>query len=122
MDRFDYLVIGGGSGGLAAARRAASYGARVALVEAAELGGTCVNGGCVPKKVRWNAARVADALSAAAGYGFDIEVRGHDFAGLRNRREAYIARMREVYAKNLHKDNVQLFTGHARFSGLREIT
>jgi glutathione reductase (NADPH) len=122
MDRFDFLVIGGGSGGLAAARRAASYGARVALVEAAALGGTCVNVGCVPKKVMWNAAQVADALHAAASYGFDVEIRGHDFAALRTRREAYIARMREVYAKNLNKDAVQLFTGHARFSGPREVT
>jgi glutathione reductase (NADPH) len=122
MDRFDYLVIGGGSGGLASARRAASYGARVALVEVGELGGTCVNVGCVPKKVMWNAAQVVDALQAAAGYGFDVQVRGHDFAGLRERREAYIARMRDVYQKNLDKDNVQLFTGHARFSGEREVT
>ncbi|HEX7452546.1 MAG TPA: glutathione-disulfide reductase [Polyangiaceae bacterium] len=122
MDRFDYLVIGGGSGGLASARRAASYGARVALVEAGELGGTCVNVGCVPKKVMWNATQVVDALRAAAGYGFDVQLRGHDFAGLRARREAYIARMRDVYQKNLHKDNVQLFSGHARFSGAREVT
>jgi glutathione reductase (NADPH) len=122
MDRFDYLVIGGGSGGLASARRAASYGARVALAEAGELGGTCVNVGCVPKKVMWNAAQVVDALQAAAGYGFDVELRGHDFAGLRARREAYIARMRDVYQKNLHKDNVQLFNGHAKFSGPHEVT
>lgn len=122
MDRFDYLVIGGGSGGLASARRAASYGARVALAEAGELGGTCVNVGCVPKKVMWNAAQIVDALQAAAGYGFDVQLRGHDFAGLRARREAYIARMRDVYQKNLHKDNVQLFTGYARFSGAQEVT
>jgi glutathione reductase (NADPH) len=51
---FDYLVIGGGSGGLASARRAAEYGAKVAVVEKARLGGTCVNVGCVPKKVMWN--------------------------------------------------------------------
>ena len=87
-------------------------------MEAGELGGTCVNVGCVPKKVMWNAAQVASALQAAAGYGFDVQVRGHDFAGLRERREAYIARMRDVYDKNLHKDNVQLFIGHARFSGV----
>ncbi|MCH2110571.1 MAG: FAD-dependent oxidoreductase, partial [Polyangiaceae bacterium] len=54
-EKFDLIVIGGGSGGLATARRAASYGVRVALVEAAELGGTCVNRGCVPKKMLWNA-------------------------------------------------------------------
>jgi glutathione reductase (NADPH) len=111
MESFDYVVIGGGSGGLASARRAAEYGARVALIEAAELGGTCVNVGCVPKKVMWNAAEVADALQSAAGYGFDVELRGHDFAGLRQRREAYIERMRGNYERNLAKDHVEVIRG-----------
>ncbi len=122
MERVDYLVIGGGSGGLAAARRAASHGARVALVEAGSLGGTCVNLGCVPKKVMWNAAQVAEACQAAAGYGFDVLVRGHDFGALRQRREAYIARLREVYAKNLERDNVELVIGRGRFTGPREVS
>src|SRR3954466_867427 len=121
MERVDYLVIGGGSGGLASARRAASYGARVAVVEAAAIGGTCVNVGCVPKKVMWNAAQIAEALSHAAGYGFDIEVRGHDFAALRARREAYIKRMRAVYTNNLAKDNIELISGRATFTAPREV-
>lgn len=121
MERVDYLVIGGGSGGLASARRAATYGAKVALVEAGDLGGTCVNVGCVPKKVMWNAAEIADSLHLAAGYGFDVEVRGHDFAGLRSRREAYIERMRGVYLKNLEKDGVQLIRGRASFRGPHEV-
>ena len=62
---FDLAVIGGGSGGLACARRAAAYGARAVVVEAGRLGGTCVNVGCVPKKVMWNAAHIADALRDA---------------------------------------------------------
>ena len=111
MENFDYLVVGGGSGGLASARRAAEYGARVALIEAAELGGTCVNVGCVPKKVMWNAAEIADALRSAAGYGFDVELRAHDFAGLRQRREAYIERMRGNYQRNLAKDRVEVIRG-----------
>src|SRR6187431_3646120 len=111
MHSFDYLVIGGGSGGLASARRAAEYGARVALIEAGELGGTCVNVGCVPKKVMWNAAEIADALHSASGYGFDVTLRGHDFAGLRQRREAYIERMRGNYERNLAKDRVELIRG-----------
>jgi len=115
MDSFDYLVIGGGSGGLASARRAASHGAKVALVEAGELGGTCVNVGCVPKKIMWNAAEVAGTLAHARGYGFDVEIRGHDFAGLRERREGYIQRMRGNYAKNLAKDGVGLIHGRAHF-------
>jgi len=113
MDPFDYLVIGGGSGGLASARRAAEYGAKVALIESSELGGTCVNVGCVPKKVMWNASEVAETLHSAAGYGFQVTLEGHDFAGLCQRREAYIARMRSVYQKNLAKDGVELIRGRA---------
>jgi len=75
---YDLIVIGGGSGGIAGARRAAEHGARVLVVEAGRLGGTCVNVGCVPKKVMWNAAELADTLQAAAGYGFDVALHGHD--------------------------------------------
>src|SRR5450432_4058164 len=117
MERLDYLVIGGGSGGLASARRAAAYGARVALIESGPLGGTCVNVGCVPKKIMWNAAEVAEELHVAASYGFDVEVRGLDFGALRARREAYIARMRGNYAANLKKDGVQLISGRGKFTG-----
>ena len=67
---FDYLVLGGGSGGLATAKRAAELGARVALLEPAELGGTCVHRGCVPKKILWNAAEVAHHLHHAGEYGW----------------------------------------------------
>jgi len=121
MQSFDYLVIGGGSGGLASARRAAEYGARVALIEAGELGGTCVNVGCVPKKVMWNAAEIADALHSASGYGFDVTLRGHDFAGLRQRREAYIERMRGNYERNLAKDRVELNRGRGVLRSANEV-
>jgi glutathione reductase (NADPH) len=121
MDRLDYLVIGGGSGGLASARRAASYGARVAVIEAGPLGGTCVNVGCVPKKIMWNAAEIAEELELARSYGFDIEVRGLDFGALRTRREAYITRMRGNYAQNLKKDGVDLIFGHGQLIGSGEV-
>ncbi|HYP76197.1 MAG TPA: glutathione-disulfide reductase [Polyangiaceae bacterium] len=111
MHSFDFLVIGGGSGGLACARRAAEYGARVALVESGELGGTCVNVGCVPKKVMWNAAEIADTLHAAAGYGFELTHQALDFAALCQRREAYIERMRGHYLRNLAKDRVEIIRG-----------
>ena len=75
MQAFDLLVIGGGSGGLATAQRAAEYGARVALFEPARLGGTCVNVGCVPKKVMWNAAEIAAAIRHAPYYGRSEERR-----------------------------------------------
>src|SRR5450432_2480709 len=122
MDHVDFLVIGGGSGGLAAARRAASCGAHVAVVEAAALGGTCVNVGCVPKKIMWNAAELAAELQAARGYGFDLDLRGHDFAGLRSRREAYIARMRDRYAQNLDNSHVEVMRGRAKLSSAGQVT
>jgi glutathione reductase (NADPH) len=75
--QFDLLVLGGGSGGLATAQRAAEHGARVAIFEPARLGGTCVNVGCVPKKVMWNAAELKAALEHAPYYGFDVKG-GHD--------------------------------------------
>ncbi len=103
------------------ARRAATYGASVAVVESGALGGTCVNVGCVPKKVMWNASEIADTLDHARGYGFDVEVRGHDFAGLRERREAYIERMRGFYDKHLTKDGVQLIRGRAQLVGPHEV-
>jgi glutathione reductase (NADPH) len=121
MERLDYLVIGGGSGGLASARRAAAFGARVALIEGGPLGGTCVNVGCVPKKIMWNAAEIAEELELAAGYGFDVERRGFDFGALRARREAYIARMRGNYATNLEKDGVRVIQGWGRVSGPGEV-
>ncbi len=71
---FDLISIGGGSGGLACAQRAAEYGAKAAVIEPQRLGGTCVNVGCVPKKVMWNAASVALSLHDANDYGFEVKV------------------------------------------------
>src|SRR5690606_19786947 len=90
-DSFDLVVVGAGSGGIATARRAAEYGARVAVVEAGPLGGTCVNVGCVPKKLMWSAAELAGALADARGYGFEVRNDGHDWAGLKTARDAYVA-------------------------------
>lgn len=104
---FDLIVLGGGSGGLASAQRAAEYGARVLVLEPNRLGGTCVNVGCVPKKVMWNAAELAKGLALAGDYGFDIEVLGHDFLKLKSARDAYIARLNGIYANNLGKKNIQ---------------
>jgi len=114
-EKFDLVVIGGGSGGLAGAQRAAEYGARVAVIESGRLGGTCVNVGCVPKKIMWNAAEVGAALHDAHDYGFRSELSGHDWAQLKARRDAYIHRLNGVYAMNLAKRNVELVHGRARF-------
>jgi glutathione reductase (NADPH) len=113
-DSFDLVVIGGGSGGIAAARRAAEYGARVALVEAGRLGGTCVNVGCVPKKLMWNAADLVGAMADARGYGFDVSVAGHDWAGLKASRDAYVVRLNGIYETNLAKSGITVLRGWAR--------
>jgi glutathione reductase (NADPH) len=111
---YDLAVIGGGSGGLACAQRAAQYGARVAVIESGPLGGTCVNVGCVPKKIMWLAAQLAQGLEDAAGYGFDVSLKGHDWSALRSRREAYIRRLNEIYEKNLAQRGIALLRGHGR--------
>ncbi len=86
---FDYIAIGGGSGGIASANRAAMYGKKVALIEAKELGGTCVNVGCVPKKAMWYAGQIADALKYGADYGFDTTLNHFNWAKLVESRQAY---------------------------------
>ena len=114
-NRHDLLVIGGGSGGLAHAQRAAEYGVNVAVIEYGPLGGTCVNVGCVPKKVMWYAAHHAHQFHHAPDYGFDVEVRGHDWHALKARREAYIERLNGIYENNLDKRGVTYISGAASF-------
>jgi glutathione reductase (NADPH) len=116
MRSFDYLVIGGGSGGLASARRAARYGAKAAVIEGAPLGGTCVNVGCVPKKVMWNAASIAEAIDDAPEYGFEA-VRGgrFDWSTVKAKRDAYVRRLNDIYRRNLENDGVTEIQGWAKF-------
>jgi glutathione reductase (NADPH) len=126
-ETFDLAVIGGGSGGLACARRAAAYGARAMVVESGRLGGTCVNVGCVPKKVMWNAAHVADSLRDAPEYGFAIDAAAHahggfDWPGFKTKRDAYIQRLNGIYERNLNNDKVEIVRGFARFTGPHELT
>jgi glutathione reductase (NADPH) len=116
LNRFDYLVIGGGSGGLASARRAAKHGAKVVVVENGALGGTCVNVGCVPKKIMWNAATLAERLHDASDYGFALETHGFDWAKMKRARDEYVTRLRGVYQRNLEGDGVTLVRGTARFA------
>ena len=113
--KFDLLVIGGGSGGLAHAQRAAGYGAKAAVVEHGPLGGTCVNVGCVPKKVMWYAAHYAHQLAHARDYGYDVDNRGHDWSALKLRRDAYVKRLNGIYGRNLEKREVTFIAGSARF-------
>ena len=117
----DFLVIGGGSGGIAAARRAAQHGARTALIEGGRLGGTCVNVGCVPKKVMWNASRLAEMLDDAPGYGFSIDQSRFDWPSLKSARDAYISRLNGIYQRNLDQAGVETIAGWARFEGPHDI-
>ena len=92
---YDYLVIGGGSGGIASARRAAQYGAKVLLIEEGKLGGTCVNRGCVPKKIMFNAGNIADAFGHAPHYGFNVDGVKFSWSHLKNVRDSYIERLNQ---------------------------
>ena len=114
-EKFDLLVIGGGSGGLAHAQRAAEYGVNAAVAEYGPLGGTCVNVGCVPKKVMWYASHYAHELHHAVDYGYDINVKGHDWTALKTRRDAYVSRLNDIYNNNLDKRGVTYLAGAARF-------
>ncbi|AVQ87829.1 glutathione-disulfide reductase [Plesiomonas shigelloides] len=113
---YDYLAIGGGSGGIASVNRAAMYGKKCALIEAKALGGTCVNVGCVPKKVMWHGAQIAEAMHRyAADYGFDVDVKQFDFQQLIASREAYIDRIHQSYERVLGNNKVDVIQGFARF-------
>lgn len=112
---YDLIAIGGGSGGLAHAQRAAEYGARAAVIESDRLGGTCVNVGCVPKKVMWYAASMAHHTEQARDFGFDVTLGGHDWPALKSSRDAYVARLNEIYANNLSKRHVSHIAGTASF-------
>jgi glutathione reductase (NADPH) len=113
--KFDLIVLGGGSGGLAHAQRAAEHGINAVVIENGPLGGTCVNVGCVPKKVMWHAAQHAHLLHYAADYGFDVVANGHDWSKLKEGRDRYIARLNNIYAGNLDRRGVQLIRGSGRF-------
>lgn len=120
---FDYLVIGGGSGGIASARRAAQHGAKVAVIErgrknaGAGLGGTCVNFGCVPKKVMFNTAMHAEMLHTAKEYGFENvpEKPTFNWNLLKQKRDAYVTRLNGIYETNLGKANIEHVEGVATF-------
>ena len=113
MREFDLFVIGGGSGGVRAARVAASYGARVALAERDRLGGTCVIRGCVPKKLMVLASRFADEFDEAAGYGWQVDEPRFDWPTLKLNRDREIARLESVYATALANAGVTVLGDHA---------
>ena len=118
---FDLLTIGGGSGGVAVSNRAAQYGARCVLIERGRLGGTCVNVGCVPKKIMWNAGHIAHTLEDAADYGFNVTAHAHDWATLKSNRDQHVRDLNQAYAARLNSNRVTVVQGTARFVGPKTV-
>ncbi len=116
MSNFDYdlLVIGAGSGGVRAARMAAGFGARVAIAEDRYMGGTCVNVGCVPKKLYVYAAQFGKGFEDARGFGWDSNRPRFDWATLRDNKKTEIARLNGIYRKLLDGAGAQLLNGRGR--------
>ena len=119
--RHDFIVIGGGSGGIAGARRAAEHGAEVLLVEHGPLGGTCVNVGCVPKKVMWNTTQIADTLRLAPDYGFEVQTGAFHWETIKASRDAYVNRLNGMYARKLDSSRVTVAHGTGHFVSDHEI-
>jgi len=119
----DYLVIGGGSGGIASARRASGqYGAKTIVIENKRLGGTCVNVGCVPKKIIWYAATMAEQIKDAKAYGFHVsESAPFEWNTFKQKRDAYIKRLNGIYEKNLGNDKVEYLHGTASFKDTKTV-
>jgi glutathione reductase (NADPH) len=118
---FDLLTIGGGSGGVAVSNRAASYGAKCALIEAGRIGGTCVNVGCVPKKVMWNGANLMHAIDEAPDYGISVPSHRFDWSTLRRNRDQHVLDLNGIYERNLAKNGVEIIRGGARFVGPKTV-
>ncbi|MET0009164.1 MAG: glutathione-disulfide reductase [Candidatus Thiodiazotropha sp. 6PLUC4] len=112
---YDLIAIGAGSGGLSVAERAAKYGAKCAVIEAKQIGGTCVNLGCVPKKVMWYGASVAHTLHDAADYGFDIDINSFSWNTLKQKRDEYVAGINGWYHTYLKDSDIDEIDGYARF-------
>lgn len=115
---YNYLCIGGGSAGVASARRAAKHGATALVIEGNRLGGTCVNVGCVPKKIMWEASEMAKRLREAKSYGFDVDssaAKTFDWMAFKKKRDEYVAKLNGIYAKNMTNENVDFVFGWAKF-------
>ncbi|KAJ5596834.1 Glutathione reductase [Penicillium hetheringtonii] len=117
VQQYDYIVLGGGSGGSGSARRAAGwYGAKTLIVESGRSGGTCVNVGCVPKKMTWNFATINETLEMAKHYGYDIpkDVK-INYTQFKNTRDAVIKGLNGAYERNWNREGIDLVHGRARF-------
>lgn len=115
-EHFDYLVIGGGSGGIASANRAGEHGAKVGLIEARNLGGTCVNLGCVPKKVMWYVAKLMGDIDLySEGYGLEFSKEPQlNFKKLKEHRDQFIEFLHTAYQRGLDNNNVEHIKGYGK--------
>jgi len=122
-EHFDFFVIGGGSGGIAAARRAAGYGAKVGVAEYSRWGGTCVNVGCVPKKVMFNTAMISEMMHEAHHFGYDIDTSRvkFDWKTIKHKRDAYVKKLNTIYDTNLEKSAITKYIGKASFTGPKSL-
>jgi pyruvate/2-oxoglutarate dehydrogenase complex dihydrolipoamide dehydrogenase (E3) component len=121
IEHFDLIAIGGGSGGLAVAEKAAQYGKRVALIESGPLGGTCVNNGCVPKKVMWYAAHLAHAVDDAPAFGVPAQRGATDWNKLVTSRNQYIGGINRYWDGYALDSGIHRINGHGRFISQRQI-
>lgn len=116
-NQFDLIVIGAGSGGIAAARRAAGHGAKVLLIEGRRVGGTCVLRGCIPKKLMMHASEMRSVFSEAAAFGWNEVSTEFDIARWTRAKDKELARLEAVYGQMLANSGVQTLFGHARLVG-----
>jgi glutathione reductase (NADPH) len=113
MQKYDFFVIGAGSGGVRSARMAASYGAKVAIVEDHYLGGTCVNVGCVPKKLYTYASHFNYDFEDSRAYGWTVQSPTFEWSTLRDNKQTEIKRLNSIYRSILENAGVEILTGHA---------
>jgi len=122
MDKhFDLITIGGGSGGLAVAEKAAQYGKKVAVIEASKMGGTCVNNGCVPKKVMWYAAHLAHAVDDATGFGIPVTREATNWKQLVEGRDNYIRNINQYWDRYVAESGIRHIQGYARFTSSNSV-
>ena len=114
-DHFDLIALGAGSGGMAVAKQAAQLGKRVAIIEPGRLGGTCVNQGCVPKKIMWYAAHLLQAVNDAPGFGVLATLHAVNWTTLVEGRNRYVGIINRNWEKTLGHAGITLITGQARF-------
>src|SRR5215470_9102869 len=123
MAQYDYdlFTIGAGSGGVRASRMSAAFGAKVAVAEERYLGGTCVNVGCIPKKLLVYASHYAEDFADAAAYGWTVDPRRFDWATLIANKDREIARLNGVYRRILEQNGVEILAGRATIVGPHEV-